>query len=1106
MAKNKPRVKLITTTKLDSFRYLFNPLTAGMLTPEMHLAYTANFIAHCDKRDFRDQFSNLYKRDRVKQAFNASCFTIEEFYSRGIFVHEVTYDRLLDLYRALFVEHKAELLKFIELRNMFESQVLKGELDQAILTLNLTADMLGESLWYIRHKILVLSMKGSLQEMQDFAEACKERSKNGFITFLINCFVLIASDAKLHLETTIAIYIAELEEGGSQASADLLSLMFVPRPLYAKLKGLSCLGQLQSFNIIDHYTLALKILPEELTANHSSDNYILSIERFLQDLQRIFSDSAIPSSSITNQQFETTNRLVKLYELDKHDELISSYLLEFENLRSPFAFINLIAKSIALNPEKELSLPSSPIQEAASLLCQLYTLTGSPSKIEDKLGKIIIELQGFTCANELQLCLYKSMPLRYNKNDSTELAIIAHKSCSNSTPLSVLLTSDSDPVLSFKYVSNLDLLPQFRKIKAKIQRSSVVAQEDIEALMSFTNDSARAKDIYETVSACYIRQKQHGKLLELAGNVLSKEPNSYIAFPMNELIKIIEDQRLNDLDALIVIYYYVTKIDSTKEYLLNESYEEFIENNEVRHPSELFAELNIEDEKSLVFFRDISTLETMDFLGTFRDSNDLRAERVRILDHLRDMEKIGSERHRTEVDEIVLQVIVDAGATEFNVAKIDVNDMAIRRGITEEFSSLYKLYKSIQDEREQQVIHLNDEVVEGGGGAALVVGDKNTTLLRMLNLVENAFVNDEKHGLDKNLSTEIRHGFFSNLIRSKPEETNLLTEKGEDGKYESNIYWLSVNALANPEILFKLDAELIWFSMSFNELIAEAEEWMKISADGGLDKRIFNFKMFLEDFEELKATAERSVDEEQVLDYLFGKLWDKTECCMQEMREKLNVDFKGRVDRLFDELTTRLNDAKSGVVLLELMRAVVQTKSDIREDITTASEWFRRNTEYAATARTINDLVGISIECFERVKGIRLNVVKKVNDLSTQTLSGRNLKAFIIAIVNMLENACRHSGFSHNTEVEVSTIESEGQWQLLIKNRISDEVQKTLLEGRIREIAAKMVAPASINMMRKEGGSGLGKAYNQLRSISNSFSIGVVIEGCHFIAQVKYDY
>ncbi|MPQ82581.1 hypothetical protein F0170_00395 [Pseudomonas sp. MAFF 730085] len=1109
MTKRRPARKGKKNFQPDTYQLLANPLTAGLLSPDIYQGYAATFIARYNGKDFAEKFEDLYKKDKFKSMFNAPALNIEAFFGRNIFISNVTRKRLLEMYLCILKAYAPKINLFVIAKHKFESAVLLGDFEDSLRILDAFAVDQGESLWYVRHKILVLGMKGEFQEMQDFAESCKLRSADGFVTFLINCFLLLATDPLLHLQKIILTTVNELEDAGLNMWADLIKLLFFPRPLFAEIEALTCLPLLQSFCVIDQYALVVKLVTEALAAEPVSE-YIIGGQKELHSLilslRSSISDDSLPDierlqdKNLKNCSLALT--LVSLYETDQYEALVEKFMLEFSRLKTPFAFANLIAKASVSSEALGASIARGPMFDLIEHLKCLYTLGVPPNQVESNISKIIVQLQAFVGCSQLQLCLYKAMPLRYKQQDWIKLARVARIATAHATPLSILLASDHDPILEDKYITNHDDLPRFRRLKSSIQSCDNPKDSEVLELLSYSVQPARLKDVFETISAYYLKFNRAMDLIALCAKTLAQQPNAYIAFPMSKLIEIIETDALSDVDSLIIIYYYVKKIDSHKEYLLNESYEAFIEGNEVSRPSDLLGELDISDDRVLVLIRDISTLETMDFLGAFSDSNDLRAERVRLLDYLRDVERIDPEAHRTEVDDIVVQVVVDAGATEFNVAKIDVNDAAIRRILAEDFSSLFALFKSVQHEKEQRTIMFDGDFAEGH--SALVAGDKNTTLLKILNLVEDAFLNDEKHGLDKNLSTEIRHGFFSNLMRSKLEESNLITEVGENGEYESNVYWLSANALVSPELLVALDSELTWFSDSFNKLILKTEEWMKVYSDDGETTRVFRYRTFLDDFEVFKKNAALSDSADELLDYCLANLWERTELCMQEMREKLNVDFRSSVDSLFDELIERVNEAKSGVGLLELMSTIVQVKGDIKEDIATASEWFRRNTEYASTARCINDLVDISIECFERVKGVRLKVRKNFDDRLPVNLEGRHLKAFIVAIVNVLENACRHSGYSHGTEISISLGGCSENWFIVIENNLAAEKVAILQEDSIERITKKMKAPSSLGMMRKEGGTGLSKAYNQLKLISANFDLYISVVSDAFVTRISH--
>ncbi|MFK5173528.1 hypothetical protein ACI3QN_13525, partial [Propionibacterium freudenreichii] len=69
-------------------------------------------------------------------------------------------------------------------------------------------------------------------------------------------------------------------------------------------------------------------------------------------------------------------------------------------------------------------------------------------------------------------------------------------------------------------------------------------------------------------------------------------------------------------------------------------------------------------------------------------------------------------------------------------------------------------------------------------------GDKNIIVGRIINTLLVEYFNNKEVGLDINLSSEIRHGFFGNLICSSPQSKHLITELDENGNYKSNDYCL----------------------------------------------------------------------------------------------------------------------------------------------------------------------------------------------------------------------------------------------------------------------------------------------------------------------------
>lgn len=1108
MAKHKKYRTGLPQKSPDAYQLIANSLTANFLDDEAYCNAVAAFLGSQHNEVFRKRFLHLYQKDRFRKLFNASANTIEQFYQNDNF-HFSGLKETLTLTELIIEGHSTQINSFARARLVFETAVLQGNLELASEILENIKNENGESLWYIRNKILVLGLKGKLQEMEDFAEACNNRSKDGFVSFLIRCFLLLASDPLLHQKKLILNTIKELDEAGIKQWADLLRLFFVPRPLFEPASALTCLPAIQAFTAIDQYTLITKLSAEIFSFSDSDTLITGEFQHFTQAIKSHINDNCLPSTSLTQRNHQDNEslaiQLTKLYETEQYKTLIDTYVQNFDTLGSPLEFANLIAKAVAIANDLHISEKSGLAYQLINHLSCLYKLSAPPNQLEESIAAIIVLINHFSSSPQLQLTLYKSMPLRYDKRSCAWLAKISYLTATESTPLTHLLAENADPLREHKYITCSSSLPAHRSMRLALRESAAENGPELSTLQSNFSEVPLAKDYYESISSHYIKTNQYIQLIELCAKALAHNQNSYIAFPMTDILRFIEANTECSLNSTIIVFYYVKKIDSSKDYLLNETYEEFFSLNGASRPSELLNVLDFHDERTIVLFRDISSFETMDFLGSFNDSNDLRAERVRILDHLRDAGAIDAERHREEVDDIVMQVVVDAGATEFNVAKIDVNDTALKRTLSEDLSSLLSVFKSIKFEKEEKLIRLDSILTDGQTAKAVVAGDRNTTLLKMIHLAQNAFLYDEKYGLDKNLSTEIRHGFFSNLMRSRLEEANLLTEIDETGEYKPNIYWISANSLVAPDILQKIDTQLRWFSASFNKLITEAEEWMKVESSDEDSDRVFHYRINSREFSIFHTLAEASANGDDFFDNCITVLWEKTENCMQEMRERLNVDLKTKVDTLFEELILRITEAKHGVALMELMTSIIQIKNEIREDITTVSEWFKRNTEYAAKERSIRELIDISVECFERVRGFRLRIYKDLEILPDSAIEGRHVKAFIIALVNILENACRHSGHAQLTEITFEARETSSCRIIEISNNLCELKATAINEETISLVSDKMKGPLSLHMMRQEGGSGLSKAYNQLKTISSAFDINLALKGHRFVTEISYD-
>src|SRR5690606_25640149 len=145
-----------------------------------------------------------------------------------------------------------------------------------------------------------------------------------------------------------------------------------------------------------------------------------------------------------------------------------------------------------------------------------------------------------------------------------------------------------------------------------------------------------------------------------------------------------------------------------------------------------------------------------------------------------------------------------------------------------------------------------------------------------------SFLFDENFGLDKNLSTEIRHGFFSNYMRSILQERSLITEIGDDDQYASNEYWKTQYLIVCDDILEAVDIKLKEFSSGFNGLIYRVEEWMHIRILVEQTNRVFFYPFHVEDSQVIQEKLDVSNDPKEISLYIFDFLAKRTDELLSE--------------------------------------------------------------------------------------------------------------------------------------------------------------------------------------------------------------------------------
>lgn len=1104
--------------KLEPYYVLSNAILLKTLTDKQYEEYANRFLAMDNKPDFEKRLEKLLAIPRFKNSLNAYVTKVSDIGSKISYKPLPSLFRTYLVFRTLFKYDAKKLNDFVHYRDLFENSFLIGEYKLAEKVLTECAEVCGETLWYFRSKSLLLAYENKVDELAEYTTSSKFGDERTFLDHQISNIRLLSEsdDALYPFRIIILRSIKEFIEAKYHHGASFLALMYSPDPLIDNFDYTNGLQTIQSLPVIDQYNLILSYCQRLIINKYiGSEIDVTETRNFLSKISEFINDSHLKGINEFPERenyeiCDASKELFQSYEEGKYLLVIDYFENKLNLFENPFSILNVVAKSYAYLNRKPLKR-NNVLTNIVENLVHIYSLSQPQELTEYAITSIAIKLHGFTLSPHLQMCLFIANQNKYKKIDILKAVALCKSSRGQTNP--IINGKDlSGSNLCALYSQSIDVEPvNYRKYKAQICKliNSGEHPEEIERLLElYKNSSPLLKDYLELYSEFCLKFDKFDLLIKFCAFELIKSSNISFCFPLETIVYEIESQGIVTIESVIILYMFYKYISTTKEYLLNEYFEDYIHISGFDKPSDLLYRLGELSDFETVFFKDICSLEIMDFLSSFEGSSELRSERVKILDELLTRKIISSDTRSQEMELIVSKYIIDSGISKLNGAKISVDDEALIKKNLETVESLLTQYRESEFHENDRLIDYKIDPTKLEVGAHLT-GNKNGILLKIITTLQNSFIQDEKFGLDKNLSTEIRHGFFSSLLRSRLSERYLITEVNEKNEYEHNTYWRQQNFFLSEQLWDAVEEHLEEFSKELNALLSEAEEWMKIKININQESRVFDYRVTGEFFEKIRNLVHSGANATEVSISIMNFLWKNTESNLDEIRKKLNEDFRSKLHIIFDNLFDNIKTTKRSASMSDLMTAITQARGETQEELTQAAKWFRRINNPGMVDHQLHQVIDIAVKAFKEIKGFRMDIMIDTPDTFRNILiPGKSIKSFVLSLFNLFDNAFFHSGYSYDTKLNLQgTLDSESNnVVLLLTNSISEEKQKILTPEYMKSIYEKLFVTESSSFMKVEGGSGLVKAKNELKSISEKSSLNIFIENNNFVVKIVYDY
>lgn len=1058
-----------------------------------------DFMLNSSNEDFNKAISFILDDTEIQKSINQYNTEIEELFSKPVFNGgNMSTSRLILFYKNILLKNITIISQIKKHQSDIDNLLMQGKYQIVEDIIDNIENRFGFSVWSINVRIIIYLARNDYSKLQSFFDDIKNKTSEPLFTDILRVtgWKSQAVDADIIIETMVRRSTREFIEGNALDIAAIYSLFCAPYPLYDDVDFSHSLIFLQTLNVVDLYLCIIKITTYCIAHNNFSNipkpdlidlfeaiNNKVPCQKHSNIISILKNTHQAPS--IVNLDTQINHYTQGEYEFVIND--LEKNLLETENIVTK---INIYAKSYVHLKRRPNNLPSL-LTEIINNLISIYSLENT-NQLVNQLVNLAIKFSSIELSEHLLISILKAAP-NYFSNECK------HKIITNSrffdcalTPLSYNL--EKPPAL---YSSHS---PETKSNHLRLKQKAIDAlynqSEEAEPLINeYYCISPIKKDAIELKTELYISTGNISELISFSAEELILNPNSNICIPLDRIVQQIYDDCIYSIDSVICCYYYnkLSKVDNSS--ILNEVFEEYIISLGISRPSEMItSEL---DNKHLFLLNEISKVEVMDYLGCFDDDNELKIERINLLNRLVSYGYLEQRQIDTECKNLLDDILIENQAAKFNNAKIFVDTKYIYEKRKEDVKSLLLQYK----EKESSISPINNLTMES---KTILKGDKNEIMLRLIKILLVDFMNNKEVGLDKNLSSEIRHGFFGNLICSKLQNRNLLTELNEDGKYSSNEYWMDYYRIINPSILENIDDILIGFSHDFNSLIESAEKWMNVSLDEDENERLFYFIFSMEDINRLKIVLDNALDPVGVTQFIFQLFHEKLQTCLNNVRQKLNTDFAESIDALFSKLLEEINLNKQGTGLIDLLNQIRLANTEVKEDIHTICEWFSFKKSIDFESFELQQSVKLAERCFKQINNCNIDI--NINSDSNLTVvDGTHLYAIVFTMINCFDNAFKYSSSNESIEVNIHSL-GEYTFCIRISNSIDHKLDRDAIKTKLTNLIGKLSTMNDSSLLTNEGGSGLYKSLHSLKMVSNCYTLEPSIIDDIFTVEITYDH
>lgn len=1038
--------------------------------------------------------------------------------------------------------YSKEINKFLLYNKDIESKIVNNEFDEAFDILNKVDEEISHSVHAIKTEMLINELLNISNANEEILKEISDNDPNikFFYTLQLDRFKMKRKFSYWQYDALLEV--EKQSYNKDPKFMDYITFKYDPiwQNLEEELNNIPFIINFESdFPIIDRYLSIKKIIPLILSQNELNDEEKIKFINKIREITNIFNDSYWSKLIlfISDQNTDCDIReepyyeIQKLYFTENYEELIFKSLNFFKKDSSYSCIYLFFVKSvILLNKDlndyfaentqlkiildlikKILEKGKNYINERENLL-KLYYSFSHLSFSQPILEFILYEYN----LNMPQKTIFASTlsidPVRYNFFESTSLLqdrSILINSIANSNVrnhLKEISEFNTSNTLFAKQLFISNLINNDDYHDALLELNAFVIQNKDKIRYDFIDTWLNKKYL-----KCYFELKNYSAYVDLIVDSYFKKGFAYDHYFEEDIVDLILDIDETNVHKNISIPI-LFEIYNQQQSVLYDALANFLVANNVKRPKEL-CEINLEftQDKIIHFYEKICTKENIEDSPYINTIEEVESERIVILNYLKTINSQKTNEYNEEILKITKESSIRKGLLQIHESRIYVDTNNIFKIADTNLKEIFERYLDLTntDVIDFSTVKLNEPFLKEkinlsyyflepidieylpfyditvnpleDPNAVIVPQMRFIYFTTLFNSIKQLFVFDESYGFKVFLSMRIRHGTFSNVLRSVFDKHKIVSSlEANSYEYKNVKFWEEKFDQIDEEEHRKLQLLFKDFSRKIDKIIEEGLLWINVYSKDSIDpssiNAVFDFEFQTYEIKILFINRMgRITDFTQFVNEVFQILYEKLESNLIILRNKISLELTPNLVQEIDLLTENIQNLSiEENIKKTIENDILNCRTDIQIITSDINNWFKVSYNKSIEEFPIDMILQSSLNYIDIINtnAITKGNVVIVNNCHSR-FNGEFFESFGDIFINLFDNIIsKNRELDSLLKIEILIEENNDEITIIVKNNLAKSTSIENLAIAIDEIKLKVKNYVDDSPVGFEKGSG----------------------------------